>query len=58
MWLISFAVVGLAGIPLLIREGWSLGELLQMAKSEEAAELQDAETLRVKSPFCAHVDDK
>jgi uncharacterized protein (TIRG00374 family) len=42
MWVISFAVVGLAGIPLLIREGWSLGELRQMAKSEEAAELQDA----------------
>ena len=42
MWLISFAVVGLAGIPLLVREGWSLGELRQMAKSEEAAELQDA----------------
>src|SRR6266403_1344979 len=42
IWVISFAVVGLAGIPLLIREGWSLGELRQMAKSEEAAELQDA----------------
>jgi glycosyltransferase 2 family protein len=42
MWLISFAVCTLAGIPLLIREGWSLGELRQMAKSEEAAELQDA----------------
>jgi len=42
MWLISFAVVGIAGVPLLIREGWSLGELRQMAKSEQAAELQDA----------------
>ena len=42
MWLISFAMCTLAGIPLLIREGWSLGELRQMAKSEEAAELQDA----------------
>jgi glycosyltransferase 2 family protein len=42
LWLISFAVVVLAGAPLLIREGWSLGELRQMAKSEEAAELQDA----------------
>ena len=42
MWLISFAVCALAGIPLLIREGWSLGELRQMAKNEEAAELQGA----------------
>jgi uncharacterized protein (TIRG00374 family) len=42
MWLISFAMCSVVGIPLLIREGWSLGELRQMAKSEEAAELQDA----------------
>jgi hypothetical protein len=42
LWLISFAMCTLVGVPLLIREGWSLGELRQMAKSEEAAELQDA----------------
>jgi uncharacterized protein (TIRG00374 family) len=42
MWLISFAMCTVVGVPLLIREGWSLGELRQMAKSEEAAELQDA----------------
>jgi uncharacterized membrane protein YbhN (UPF0104 family) len=42
MWLISFAMCTLIGVPLLIREGWSLGELRQMAKSEEAAELHDA----------------
>jgi uncharacterized protein (TIRG00374 family) len=42
MWLISFAMCSVAGIPLLIREGWSLGELRQMAKSEQAADLQDA----------------
>jgi uncharacterized protein (TIRG00374 family) len=42
IWLISFAMGSVVGIPLLIREGWSLGELRQMAKSEEAAELQDA----------------
>ena len=28
----------LAGVPLLIREGWSMGELRRLAKSEEAAE--------------------
>ena len=42
LWIISFAMCSVVGIPLLIREGWSLGELRQMAKSEEAAELQDA----------------
>ena len=42
LWLISFAVCSLVGVPLLIREGWSLGELRRMAKSEEAAELQSS----------------
>src|SRR6266436_6019155 len=42
LWLISFAICSVLGVPLLVREGWSLGELRQMAKSEEAAELQDA----------------
>jgi glycosyltransferase 2 family protein len=42
LWLVSFAMCTVVGVPLLIREGWSLGELRQMAKSEEAAELQDA----------------
>jgi glycosyltransferase 2 family protein len=40
LWLITFAMCTVAGVPLLIREGWSLGELRQMAKSEEASELQ------------------
>jgi len=38
LWLISFAMCSLAGVPLLIREGWSIGELRQMAESEKAAE--------------------
>jgi len=42
LWLISFAMCTVVGVPLMVREGWSLGELRQMAKSEEAAELQDA----------------
>ncbi len=42
LWLISFAMCSLAGVPLLIREGWSIGELRQMAKSEKAAELESA----------------
>ena len=39
LWLISFAICSLVGVPLLIQQGWSLGELRQMAKSEEASEL-------------------
>jgi glycosyltransferase 2 family protein len=35
MWLITFAGSSLAGVPLLIREGWSLGELRRMAEHED-----------------------
>jgi uncharacterized protein (TIRG00374 family) len=42
LWLISFAMCSVVGVPLLIREGWSLGELRRMAKSEEDSELQSA----------------
>lgn len=38
LWLITFAAVTLVGIPLLIREGWSFGELRQLAKAEAEAE--------------------
>jgi len=34
IWLITFAAASLAGVPLLIREGWSLGELRRMAEHE------------------------
>jgi glycosyltransferase 2 family protein len=35
IWLITFAAVSLAGVPLLIHQGWSLGQLREMAKHEE-----------------------
>jgi uncharacterized protein (TIRG00374 family) len=38
LWLITFAGCSLAGVPLLIREGWSMGELRRLAREEEAAE--------------------
>ena len=38
LWLVTFAASILVGIPLLIREGWSMGELRRLAKSEQAAE--------------------
>jgi hypothetical protein len=38
LWLITFAGVSLIGIPLLIHEGWSMGELRQLARAEAEAE--------------------
>ncbi len=46
LWLITFAACTLAGVPILLREGWSLGELRKM-REHEGEEL-DAE-MSVKS---------
>jgi glycosyltransferase 2 family protein len=47
VWLIGFASCCLVGLPLLFREGWSMGELRRMAEAEErageAALLEEAE---------------
>jgi glycosyltransferase 2 family protein len=47
MWLVTFASCCLAGLPLLLREGWSMGELKRLAVegeiAGEAALLADAE---------------
>jgi uncharacterized protein (TIRG00374 family) len=40
VWLLTFASCSLAGLPLLFREGWSMGELRKMATAAE----QEAET--------------
>jgi uncharacterized protein (TIRG00374 family) len=37
MWLITFAGCGLVGVPLLVREGLSLGKLRQLAEHEKEA---------------------
>jgi len=37
VWLIGFAGCCLVGLPLLFREGWSMGELRRMAEAEERA---------------------
>lgn len=37
VWLIGFASSCLVGLPLLFREGWSMGELRRMAQVEERA---------------------
>jgi len=42
-WIVSFASCALAGIPLLLKEGWSMGDLKRMAAAEEkAAEAEEA----------------
>jgi glycosyltransferase 2 family protein len=38
LWLVTFAGVSLVGLPLLFREGWTMGELKRIAKTEERAE--------------------
>jgi hypothetical protein len=38
LWLISFAGCSLVGLPLLLREGWSVGELRQLARTQKQAE--------------------
>ncbi|HEV2488576.1 MAG TPA: lysylphosphatidylglycerol synthase transmembrane domain-containing protein [Candidatus Acidoferrales bacterium] len=38
MWLVTFAAACIGGIPMLIREGWSMGELRQLAREESEAE--------------------
>jgi glycosyltransferase 2 family protein len=47
LWLITFASCCLVGVPLMFREGWSMGDLRQMVREEEKAEeatlLADAE---------------
>jgi glycosyltransferase 2 family protein len=37
VWLIGFAGCCLVGLPLLFREGWSMGELRRLAQAEERA---------------------
>ena len=37
LWLVTFASCALAGLPLLFREGWSMGELRSMARAEGPA---------------------
>jgi len=38
LWLISFASSTLVGVPLLIHEGFSMRELRDLARAEQAAE--------------------
>jgi len=42
LWLITFAACSLAGVPLLIHEGLSLGKLKEMAEHEKEAAIEGA----------------
>ncbi len=42
IWLVTFAAVSLAGVPLLIYEGLSLGKLKEMAEHEKEAAIESA----------------
>ncbi len=42
VWLITFAVCSLAGVPLLIHEGLSLGKLRELAEHEKEAAIESA----------------
>src|SRR5580698_6790887 len=44
VWLVTFAGVGVVGVPLLIHEGMSLGELKRMAEGEKQREEQQLES--------------
>jgi hypothetical protein len=37
VWLISFASCSLVGVPLMLREGWSMGDLRRMVQEQERA---------------------
>jgi glycosyltransferase 2 family protein len=45
IWLITFASSSFAGVPLLLREGWSMGELRREARAEREAVAQEAEEI-------------
>ena len=50
IWLVTFAGVSFAGVPLLIHEGMSLGELRRMAKHEEEEAIDEAGDGNAQAP--------
>ena len=50
VWLLTFASCSLAGLPLLFREGWSMGELRKMATAAE----QETESVAEEIVLGAH----
>ncbi len=52
LWLVTFAASLLVGVPMLLREGWSIGALRKLAKEEAAAE-ESGELIGVSSAAAA-----
>jgi hypothetical protein len=50
VWLLTFASCSLAGLPLLFREGWSMGDLRKMATAAE----HEAESVAEEIALGAH----
>lgn len=48
LWLVTFAASLVVGVPMLLREGWSMGELRKMARAEAARE-DSGELVEVES---------
>ena len=50
VWLITFAGVSLAGVPLLIHEGMSLGELRRIARHDEEVVVEAPDSPEAQAP--------
>jgi len=50
VWLITFAGVSLAGVPLLIHEGMSLGELRRIARHDEEIVVEAPDSAEAQAP--------
>ena len=50
LWLVTFAGSSLAGVPLLIHEGWSMGELRRLAQTETQDEAAGAHAAAPDAP--------
>ena len=57
LWLVTFAGCAVTGIPLLVREGVSLGQLRQMAEQEKT-ELKEIAAHGTAPPDTIHAGDK
>jgi hypothetical protein len=55
-WLVTFAGSCLVGLPLLIREGWSLDELRRLARSEAGAKRVSQQVIAAESSSAGHDD--
>jgi uncharacterized protein (TIRG00374 family) len=57
LWLVTFAASLLVGVPMLLREGWSVGALRKLAREEAAAE-EAGTLLDLNGETGAHVEVK